>query len=106
MGGVAVLEQARGLVAVVDAKLPARAVAIGVDRGLRHPQFARDLLGAQVPVDQPQALPFPGGEKRHWINVSVKGFPHSVSSKRCIATLAHFGTTGLHGRSHRPLTAR
>jgi len=36
--------QAGGGVAVLDAKLAAGPIAIGVDRGLRHAEFARDLL--------------------------------------------------------------
>jgi hypothetical protein len=35
----------RGGVAILDAQLAARPVAIGVDRGLRHAEFAGDLLG-------------------------------------------------------------
>ena len=51
-------QQARGFVTVGDAELAPRAVAIGVDRGLRHPQFAGDLLGAQVLVHEAQTFPF------------------------------------------------
>ncbi|MFA5601627.1 MAG: hypothetical protein WDA06_13610, partial [Phenylobacterium sp.] len=49
-------EQAGRLVAVADAELAAGPVAIGVDGGLRHPQFARDLLGRKVLVDEAQAF--------------------------------------------------
>jgi hypothetical protein len=55
--------QARGGIAVVDAKLLARAVAVGVHRGFGHPQLAGDLLGRQMLVDQTQAFPLPGGEQ-------------------------------------------
>jgi hypothetical protein len=34
-----------GGVAILDAELAARAVAIGVDGSLRHTELARDLLG-------------------------------------------------------------
>ena len=56
-------QQARGGVAIVDAQLAARTVAIGVDRGLGHAELAADLLGRQVLVDQAQTLPLPGGQQ-------------------------------------------
>jgi hypothetical protein len=43
---------ASGGIPVADAKLLARAIAIGVDRRLRHPELAGDLLGTEVTVDQ------------------------------------------------------
>jgi hypothetical protein len=49
-------QDAGGLEAVVDAELAARAVAVGVDGRLRHAEFAGDLLGAEMLVDQPQAI--------------------------------------------------
>ena len=52
-------QEAGGLEPVVDAQLAPRAVAVGVDGRLGHPQFARDLLGAEMLVDQPQAITFP-----------------------------------------------
>ena len=58
MVNVVAAQQAGGLVAVVHAELAARAVAVGVHRGLGHPELAGDLLGAEVLVDEPQALPF------------------------------------------------
>jgi hypothetical protein len=48
--------QAGGGIAILDAELAPRAVAIGVDRGLRHAEFAGDLFGAEMLVDQPQAI--------------------------------------------------
>ena len=45
-----------GGVAVLDAELAARAVAIGVHRCLGHAKLAGDLLGRQVLVDQAQAF--------------------------------------------------
>jgi hypothetical protein len=56
-------QQTRGLVAVVDPELAARAIAVGVDRGLRHTQLAGDLLRAHVLVDQPQAIALARGEQ-------------------------------------------
>ena len=47
-----------GLIAVAGAQLAPGAVAIGVDRGLGHAQLTGDLFGAEVPIDQPQALAF------------------------------------------------
>ena len=51
-------QQAGGLVPVVHAELAPGPVAVGVDGGLRQAQLAGDLLGAEVLVDKPQALPF------------------------------------------------
>jgi hypothetical protein len=51
-------QQAGGLITVVHAELAPGAVAVGVDGGLGHAQLAGDLLGAEVLVDEPQALPF------------------------------------------------
>ena len=48
--------QARGGVAVFDPELAARAVAIGVHRGLGHAEFAGDLLGRKMLIDQSQAF--------------------------------------------------
>ncbi len=56
--GVELARQPRRGVAVLDAQLAARAVAIGVHRGLGHAQFARDLLRRQMLIDQPQAFAF------------------------------------------------
>ena len=47
-----------GLVAIAGPQLAAGAVAIGVHRGLGHAQFAGDLLGTEMTIDQPQALAF------------------------------------------------
>jgi len=46
------------LIAVPGPKLASGAVAIGVHGGLGHAQFTGDLLGTEVPIDQPQALAF------------------------------------------------
>jgi hypothetical protein len=71
-------QEAGGLVAIVDPQLAARAVAIGVDRGLRHPQFARDLLGAQVLIDQAQTVAL---ARRQELDPRISrggGFAHGV----------------------------
>jgi len=49
----------RSGVAVLDAELAARAVAIGIHRGLGHAELAGDLLGRQVLIDQAQAIALP-----------------------------------------------
>jgi hypothetical protein len=54
-------------VAILHAQLAAGAVAIGVDRSLRHAEFASDLLGRQMLIDQPQAFTFARCEQAHRI---------------------------------------
>ena len=68
-GAVAVelARQARGGIAILDAQLAARAVAVGIDGSLRHAEFARDLLRGQVLIDQPQAFAFARREQPHRI---------------------------------------
>ena len=51
-------QQSRRLVPVVHAELAPRAVAIGIHRGLGHPELSRNLLGAQVLVHEAQTFPF------------------------------------------------
>ena len=58
-------QQSGGVVAVVDPQLAPRPVAIGVHRGLGHPQLTGDLLGAEMAIHQAQALPFPRGQRLH-----------------------------------------
>jgi hypothetical protein len=58
VNAVVAAQEAGRLIAVGNAQLAPRSVAIGVDRGLGHPQLAGDLLGAEVLVDEPQAFPF------------------------------------------------
>ena len=58
---------AGGGVAVLHAQLAAGAVAIGVHGSLRHAEFAGDLLGRQVLIDQPQAFAFARCEQAHRI---------------------------------------
>lgn len=56
---------AGGGVAILDAELSPRPVAIGVHRGLGHAEFAGDLFGRKMLVDQPQALALTRGEQPH-----------------------------------------
>jgi hypothetical protein len=68
-------QQTRRLVAVGNAELAPRAVAIGVDRGLGHAELAGDLLGAEVLVDEAQAFPFA-------LRQQLYGLAHDVGSHR------------------------
>lgn len=71
-------EHPRSLVAVVDAQLAARTVAVGVDRRLRHSEFAGDLLGAHVLVDQPQTIALARRQKFDLGTRNVGSFAHGV----------------------------
>jgi hypothetical protein len=59
--------EASGGVAILNAQLAPRAVAIGVDRGLGHAELAGDLLGGQVLVDKAQAFALTLREQSHGI---------------------------------------
>ena len=74
--------QPRRGVAVLDAQLAARAVAIGIDRGLRHAEFAGDLLRRQMLIDQPQAFAFARREQPHRIFGDDVSYGHGDDSKR------------------------
>ena len=69
-------------VAVGDAQFPARAVAIGIDGILRHPQLARDLLGAEMPVDETEAFPFAQGQKLDRGHPVLRGARHVRGSSK------------------------
>jgi len=56
-------KQPCGLVAIVDSQLAAGAVAIGVDRCLRHAELAGDFLRAEVLVHESQAFALTLGEQ-------------------------------------------
>lgn len=73
-------EAAGGLVAVAGAQLLARAVAIGVDRGLGHAKFAGDLLRTQVAIDQPQAVPLPLGQPLNKILTHLLRLAHRLNT--------------------------
>lgn len=64
---VELARQPRGGIAVLDAQLAARPVAIGIDGCLRHAEFAGDLLRRQVLIDQAQAFAFARREQPHRI---------------------------------------
>jgi hypothetical protein len=80
MVNVELAGDARRGVAVLDAELAPRAVAIGVHRSLRHAQFAGDLLGRQMLVDQAQAFAFTRREQPHRIFGNDVACDHSASS--------------------------
>jgi hypothetical protein len=71
-------QQPGGVIAVGDPQLSPGAVAIGVHGGLRHPQLAGDLLGAEMTIHQAQAFPFPRGQQfdlfRHDPSSPMDGF--------------------------------
>jgi hypothetical protein len=73
---------AGGGVAVLDAQLSPRAVAVGVDRSLRHPQFAGDLLGREMLVDQAQAFTLTRREQPDSVFKCRIARRHQAHSKR------------------------
>ena len=83
-----------GGVAVLDAELAPSAVAIGVDRRLRHAKFAGDLLGRQVLIDQPQAFALTLGEQAHKVVRTVVPYAHSLCSKRRTGAHVYFDEQG------------
>ena len=80
MVNVELAGQPGGGVAILDAELAARAVAVGVDRGFRHAQFAGDLLGRQMLIDQPQAFALTRCEQPHGVFGNDVTCDHSASS--------------------------
>jgi hypothetical protein len=93
MVNVELPQQARGRIAVVHAELLARPVAVGVHRCLGHAQFARDLLGRQMLIDQPQTLPLSRGEQADGINSGVRARSHGAANKRRHALHVQFSAT-------------
>jgi hypothetical protein len=85
---------AGGGIAVLDPQLAARAVAIGVDRGLRHTQFAGDLLRGKMLVDQPQAFAFALREQAQRVIRTVVPCAHSARSKRRLGAHVYFNEKG------------
>jgi len=73
-------EPPRGLVSIARAELLARAVAIGVHRGLGHAEFSRDLLGTQVPIDQPKAVPLPLGQPIDKVLAHIPRLAHRLNT--------------------------
>ena len=87
---VELARQAGGGVAILDAQLAPRAVAIGVDRGLRHAEFTGDLLRRQVLIDEAQTFAFAGGEQPHGIIDDVVACAHYANSKRRLGPPVYF----------------
>ena len=81
---------ARRRVAIVDAQLAPRAVAVGVHRGLGHAELAGDLLGRQMLVHKPQAFALTDGEEVDRIVGVVGSCAHSVRSKRHLEAAVYF----------------
>jgi len=77
-------------VTILDAELAAGAVAVGVHRGLGHPELAGDLFRRQVLVDETQAFALTGGEQSHGIVDDVVSCSHAECSKRRLASLVYF----------------
>jgi hypothetical protein len=80
MVNVELAGEAGGGVAILDPELAPRAVAVGVHRGLGHPQFAGDLFGGQMLIDQPEAFALPRREQPHGVFGDDVTRDHSASS--------------------------
>jgi hypothetical protein len=80
MVNVELAGETRGGVAVLDAELAPRAVAVGVHRGLGHAQFAGDLLRRQMLVHEAQAFALAGREQPHGILGNDDTCDHSAIS--------------------------
>jgi hypothetical protein len=87
---VELASEASGGVAILDAQLAPRTVAIGVDRGLRHAEFAGDLLRRQMLIHKPQTFAFAGGEQSHRVIDDVVACAHCASSKRRLGPPVYF----------------
>jgi hypothetical protein len=72
--------EAGGRIAILHAELAPGAVAVGVHRGLGHAEFARDLLGRQVLIDQAQAFALAGRKQPHRVFGNDVARDHSASS--------------------------
>jgi hypothetical protein len=91
---VELAREARRGVAVLDAQLAPRAVAIGVHRGLRHAQFAGNLLGRKVLVHETQAFALTLREESHRVIGTVVACAHSSRSKRRLGSHVYFNEKG------------
>ena len=72
--------QPGGGVAILNAELAPGAVAVGVHRGLGHPEFAGNLLRRQMLIDKPQAFALARREQSHGIFGNDVACDHSASS--------------------------
>jgi hypothetical protein len=82
-------ELGRG-VAVLDAELAPRTVAVGVHRRLRHAELAGDLLRRQVLVDEAQAFALARGEQSHRIFGDDVPCAHGANTKRRLGLRVYF----------------
>lgn len=80
MVNVELTGEAGGGVAILDAELAAGAIAVGVHRGLRHPELAGDLLRRQVLVDEAQAFALARGQQPDGILGDDVSCDHNASS--------------------------
>jgi hypothetical protein len=80
MVNVELAGEAGGGVAVLDAELASRAVAVGVHRSLGHAKFAGDLFRRQMLIHEAQAFAFARGEQPHRIFGNDDACDHSASS--------------------------
>jgi hypothetical protein len=70
-------QEARGLVAVVDAQTLAGLVQMSVDGVLGNAELTADLFGAQVIVNQPQALALARRQQLDCLNGRRVGLAHA-----------------------------
>ena len=91
MVNVVAAQQAGGLVTVVHAELAPRAVAVGVHERLRHPQLPGDLLGAEMLVHEPQALPFALRQQLDRMGCRIGPHRHANHSKRRLSRFVYLG---------------
>ena len=76
--------------AILDAKLAPRAIAIGVDGGLRHAELTGDLLRRQMLIHQPQAIALAKGEQSHGVFDDFVPHAHCVRIKRRLGLRVYF----------------
>ncbi|HEY2357987.1 MAG TPA: hypothetical protein VGH86_11090 [Phenylobacterium sp.] len=79
-----------GGVPVLDAELAAGPVAVGVHRGLGHAEFARDLLGRQVLIDQSKAFTLARREQSDRVLCDDVPGAHGATSKRRLEPYVYF----------------
>jgi hypothetical protein len=80
MVNIELASETGGAVAILDAELAPRAVAIGVDRRLGHPKLPGDLLRGQMLIDQPQAFALTRRKKRGWIVRDIRSCAHNADT--------------------------
>lgn len=103
-----ITQQTGGFVSVVDAQLAARAVAIGVDRRLRHAELAGDLLGAQMLVHEAKTFALALGKQLDRISCDDRTRSHGASVKPDIRHFVYFAESRSalrHGGARTPTAA-